>query len=73
MAGVLNSIQHRLQRTVRERLDNGNEVDFAELPILVVGASLKEYLRSLPKCLISQDLYDGEDELSEWAWSPQTR
>ena len=46
-------------RTVRERLDRGEDINLGEMPILVVGAALKEYLRNLPNCLISQKLYDG--------------
>ena len=42
------SANARVCRQVREHLDDGEDVDFAELPILAVGAILKEFLRALP-------------------------
>ena len=42
------SANARVCRQVREHLDDGQDVDFSELPILAVGAILKEFLRALP-------------------------
>jgi len=52
------SANARVCRQVRERLDAGDEVDFTDLPILAVGAILKEFLRSLPDSVMTLKLYD---------------
>eukprot|EP00040_Diaphanoeca_grandis_P034050 m.209615 g.209615 ORF g.209615 m.209615 type:complete len:842 (+) comp33045_c0_seq6:464-2989(+) len=52
------SANARVCRQVRERLDEGDDVDFADLPILAVGAILKEFLRSLPDSVMTLKLYD---------------
>ena len=45
---------------MREHLDEGTDVDFAELPILAVGAIMKEFLRALPDSVMTLSLYDGK-------------
>ncbi|EGD72870.1 hypothetical protein PTSG_04599 [Salpingoeca rosetta] len=58
--GVFRRNAHaKLVKNVRESLDKGDEVNVAELPLLVVASAFKEYLRSLPNCLIMPALYDG--------------
>lgn len=52
------SANARVVRQLRERLDEGLPVDMDEIPVLVIGACLKEYLRSLPECLFPLVLYD---------------
>ena len=53
------SANGRLVDSLRKRLDEGSDVDFKEISVLVVGAAFKQFLRQLPNCLISQRLYDG--------------
>lgn len=52
------SANARVCRQVREHLDEGKHVDFSELPILAVGAILKEFLRALPDSVMTLELYD---------------
>lgn len=52
------SANARVCRQVRERLDAGQDVDFVELPVLAVGAILKEFLRLLPDSVMTLALYD---------------
>lgn len=51
------SANARLVRETRERLDRNEAVDFNDLPILAVGAILKEFLRSMPDSLLTLRLY----------------
>ena len=46
----------RMMRDLRERLDEGEEVDWTEISVFVTAALLKDLLRSLPDCmLVCQD------------------
>ena len=50
---------HRVIRQLRERLDNSLPVDLASVPVLAVGAILKDLLRSLPVGLFPVEMYQG--------------
>lgn len=51
------SANAKLLRQVKARLDAGEEVDMVEVPILAVGATLKEYLRNMPDSCFPVKLY----------------
>jgi len=51
------SANAKLLRQVKERLDTGQEVDMVEVPILAVGATLKEYLRNMPDSCFPVKMY----------------
>eukprot|EP00047_Mylnosiga_fluctuans_P005278 m.239541 g.239541 ORF g.239541 m.239541 type:complete len:985 (-) comp13496_c0_seq1:374-3328(-) len=51
------SANARVIKQMRERLDNGLPVDLSSVPVLAVGAILKEFLRSLPVSVFPVDLY----------------
>jgi hypothetical protein len=51
------SANAKLLRQVKERLDSGQEVDMVEVPILAVGATLKEYLRNMPESVFPVKMY----------------
>ena len=54
-------------RQVREYhniLDNGGFMDMAETNIAVIGALMKEFLRSLPDCLLDSNLFNNWVEIT---------
>ena len=51
----------RMMRDLRERLDEGEEVDWTEISVFVTAALLKDLLRSLPDCMLLSEDY------STWA------
>lgn len=51
------SANARVIKQVRHRLESGVDVDWSALPILAVGAVLKEFLRSLPDSVMTLRLY----------------
>merc|ERR1719228_1369350 len=51
----------RMMRDLRERLDDGEEVDWGEISVFVTAALLKDLLRSLPDCMLLSEDY------STWA------
>ena len=53
------SANARLVRELREKLDSGDDVpDLENVHITAVAALLKDFLRSLPDCLLCSDLYE---------------
>ena len=42
---------------MRERLDSGEDINLEETNPIVVASLIKEYLRSLPDCLLLHELY----------------
>ncbi|XP_066938336.1 uncharacterized protein [Macrobrachium rosenbergii] len=64
------SANARLVRELREKLDSGDvegTVDLDNVQITVVAALLKEFLRSMPDCLLVSDLYEEWLELTHIA------
>ncbi|XP_068200560.1 LOW QUALITY PROTEIN: uncharacterized protein [Palaemon carinicauda] len=64
------SANARLVRELREKLDSGDvegAVDLDNVQITVVAALLKEFLRSMPDCLLVSDLYEEWLELTHIA------
>ena len=60
------SANARLVRELKEKLDNGEEIpDIDNVHILAIAALFKDFLRSLPDCLLCTDLYE------EWLELPQ--
>ncbi|MCL4127341.1 UNVERIFIED_CONTAM: hypothetical protein GTU68_001709, partial [Idotea baltica] len=58
------SANARLVRELKEKLDNGEEiVDLDGVHITSVAALLKDFMRSLPDCLLCADLYEEWLEL----------
>ena len=55
----------RAMRELRERLDNAEDVDFAECSVFVAAALLKDLLRSLPDCLLMCGHYAEWIQLAE--------
>lgn len=51
------SANARAIKQVRHQLESDEEVDWLGLPVLVVGAVLKEFLRSLPDSVMTLTLY----------------
>lgn len=51
------SANARLVRELRDKLDNGEEVAWEHVPVLVTAALLKDFLRSLPDPLLTSNLY----------------
>ena len=41
-----------MMRDLRERLDEGENIDWGEISVFVTAALLKDLLRSLPDCLL---------------------
>lgn len=61
------SANARLVRELREKLDSGDvegAVDLDSVQITVVAALLKDFLRSMPDCLLVSDLYEEWLELT---------
>ena len=56
----------RMMRDLRERLDEGEEVDWTEISVFVTAALLKDLLRSLPDCMLLSEDY------STWAEAATT-
>ncbi|XP_040573451.1 uncharacterized protein [Lepeophtheirus salmonis] len=48
----------RAMRELREKIDQNEKVDFEECSVFVVAALLKDFLRSLPDCLLQCPKYD---------------
>ncbi|CAL4238599.1 unnamed protein product, partial [Meganyctiphanes norvegica] len=61
------SANARLVRELKEKLDNDveNTVDLENVNITTVAALFKDFLRSLPDCLLSSDLYEEWVELTK--------
>lgn len=69
--GILRKSANQLKcKEIHDKLDEGEEVLDDNLQTLVVGAVLKEYLRSLPHCLLLEDHYNEWVALSEQDDSP---
>ncbi|KAK6627872.1 hypothetical protein RUM44_010352 [Polyplax serrata] len=51
------SANARLVRELRDKLDNGEDVQLDVVPVLVTAALLKEFMRSLPEPLLGSALY----------------
>eukprot|EP00048_Salpingoeca_helianthica_P021864 m.14879 g.14879 ORF g.14879 m.14879 type:complete len:1024 (+) comp6531_c0_seq1:156-3227(+) len=51
------SANARVIKQLRERLDTGLPVDFSAVPVLAIGAILKEFLRALPTSLFPEAKY----------------
>lgn len=51
------SANARLVRELRDKLDAGEELRLEHVPVLVVAALLKDFLRSLPDPLLCSTLY----------------
>eukprot|EP00090_Calanus_glacialis_P001956 TRINITY_DN11459_c0_g1_i1.p1 TRINITY_DN11459_c0_g1~~TRINITY_DN11459_c0_g1_i1.p1 ORF type:complete len:1431 (-),score=227.73 TRINITY_DN11459_c0_g1_i1:552-4844(-) len=49
----------RAMRDLRDKLDEGEEVDWSEISVFVTAALLKDLLRSLPDCLLQCDNYSA--------------
>ena len=49
----------RMMRDLRERLDEGEEVDWTEISVFVTAALLKDLLRSLPDCMLLSEDYSA--------------
>ncbi|CAH1800088.1 unnamed protein product [Owenia fusiformis] len=47
----------RKVRELREKLDVQEEVSLDDIPTLVIGACFKEFLRTMPDCIMQSDLY----------------
>ena len=47
----------RAMRDLRDKLDEGEEVDWSEISVFVTAALVKDFLRSLPDCLLQCDNY----------------
>nr|XP_022292012.1 rho GTPase-activating protein 20-like isoform X2 [Crassostrea virginica] len=61
----------KLAKEIHQKLDEGLDCVNGDTPTLVVGHLLKEYLRSLPHCLLYEDLYEEWISLSEEENNPQ--
>ncbi|KAM6954549.1 T cell activation RhoGTPase activating protein b [Aplochiton taeniatus] len=46
-------------RSIREELNNGEEVDMEELPVVLLVGLLKSFLKELPGSLLVSNLYDN--------------
>ena len=44
-------------RDLRDKLDEGEEVDWSEISVFVTAALVKDFLRSLPDCQLQCDNY----------------
>ncbi|XP_056016327.1 uncharacterized protein LOC125673484 isoform X4 [Ostrea edulis] len=55
----------KLAKELHQRLDEGADCLSEETPTLVIGHLLKEYLRSLPHCLLYEEFYEEWISLSE--------
>ena len=49
-------------RDLRDKLDEGEEVDWSEISVFVTAALVKDFLRSLPDCLLQCDNYSAWTE-----------
>lgn len=54
----------RMMKELRDRLDEGEEVNWSEISVFVTAALLKDLLRSLPDCLLMCDNYSAWTEAS---------
>ncbi|ELT92268.1 hypothetical protein CAPTEDRAFT_109949 [Capitella teleta] len=54
---------HKRMQEVRCRMDQGEEIQWDDVPVLVATSILKEYLRSLPVCLLLCELFEQWVEL----------
>ena len=54
----------RAMRDVRDKLDEGEDVDWSEISVFVTAALVKDLLRSLPDCLLMCDNYSAWTEAS---------
>ena len=52
----------RAMRDLRDKLDEGEEVDWADISVFVTAALVKDFLRSLPDCLLQCDNYSAWTE-----------
>ena len=52
----------RMMRDLRERLDDGEHVDWSEISVFVTAALLKDLLRSLPDCMLLCEDYTAWTE-----------
>jgi hypothetical protein len=55
----------RMMRDLRERLDEGEEVDWAEISVFVTAALMKDLLRSLPDSLLLCEDYSAWTEATQ--------
>ena len=53
-----------MMKELRDRLDEGEEVNWSEISVFVTAALLKDFLRSLPDCLLMCDNYSAWTEAS---------
>ena len=51
-------------RDLRDKLDDGESVDWSEISVFVIAVLLKDLLRSLPDCLLQCDNYAAWVEAS---------
>ena len=51
-----------MMKELRDRLDEGEEVNWTEISVFVTAALLKDLLRSLPDCLLMCDNYSAWTE-----------
>merc|ERR1719347_1131076 len=51
-------------RDLRDKLDDGESVDWTQISVFVIAALLKDLLRSLPDCLLQCDNYSAWVEAS---------
>ena len=49
-------------RDLRDKLDEGETVDWSEISVFVTAALVKDLLRSLPDCLLMCDNYSAWTE-----------
>ncbi|XP_062596201.1 uncharacterized protein LOC134257628 isoform X4 [Saccostrea cucullata] len=61
----------KLAKELHQKLDEGQECLDEETPTLVIGHLLKEYLRSLPHCLLYEEFFEEWISLTEEENSPQ--
>ena len=54
----------RMMKELRDRLDEGEDVNWSEISVFVTAALLKDFLRSLPDCLLMCDNYSAWTEAS---------
>ena len=52
-------------REIREKLDLEEPVDFTECSVFVTAALLKDFLRSLPDCLLMCEHYQSWIQLAK--------
>ncbi|XP_059082791.1 uncharacterized protein LOC131880234 isoform X3 [Tigriopus californicus] len=55
----------RAMRELREKLDQNEVVDFTECSVFVTAALLKDFLRSLPDCLLMCEHYNTWNQLAQ--------